>query len=755
MIAVKKPLDLVRAGRYTSPADGAAIVPEVYGSFLTGGVAGAVPAVQIDTVTFVYAAAAHAVGSITAVYIGDVEVTIGVHVTVNLANDFQSQGVIATLTFIEQPAGVVSWRGEGKQESAATITNAISQLKDLLTTRAQSVGAALDETLDYDVSMRERARSDVEAFGYQTAFVIEDEREAGEWITEILFNVLGHWFIRGDNKLCLYIERAPVINDTDVYAHLIAARDVVNGDYGVTMSGDFQHLVNAVTADYLWSWTLGQALSRLVTPQAEVSFNAHGEVRKNITLRGHRVQAHVETWCDALFARQDFRTRVEGAIVSFTVEGNVLARATEGDYIALTWFYGPTRDDGEGYVNEVLRIITLRHAIDGPNGTTFVEAIDTGTFAPNRTDVIEDIEFPDDDDEEEEEEEPELVEAFSAGTWFPGVPIPTSGQEPSALPSYAYDSVGDGTGFVFQAPKSGTLHSFQFQCNGDGDPGGHTIRGSFQSLNARGLPDGVVDQYRVILIGSASPVWVVPGAFTSDGTDGGAKRTVVAGEYLAIVLEYTALVSGALVGSFGASPEPIWTAGYQVTNDNGAGWTKSPTFGKFVLRYDDDTYANDVEFHAPSDSIRYTYAVDTAARDEIGMKFTVPTRMTINQLAVHVDLDGAADLVLYDNGAVMTGFPVALLARPHALAGPNVFLIPIAPTTLVPGHTYRLTLKPTTTTTIKVSAYIFAAGYPLEASPGGASNCFMCERVDDGPWTDHTDRKIRMSVGIQDWPEIP
>ena len=83
-IKFASPLDLVRTSRYASPGDPAEIIPDVYGDFSAGGLAGPIPAKLINKAGFVYAAAAHEVGSITNVYDGEVEKTIGVDVAVNI-----------------------------------------------------------------------------------------------------------------------------------------------------------------------------------------------------------------------------------------------------------------------------------------------------------------------------------------------------------------------------------------------------------------------------------------------------------------------------------------------------------------------------------------------------------------------------------------------------------------------------------------------------------------------------------------------
>lgn len=372
-LALSTSLELIRASRYANPASAADILPDVYGDFSAGGLAGPVPAVCIDTVNFVYAAAAHAVTSITNVYVGEIAQTIGVACTVSVSNNYEGQGLIAIIDFVTQPDGVVSWRGVGKV-LAGDDENNITQLEDLLLTRGGLVDA------DFDNTMRETARAAVASQGYLTSWVVNDERARGEWINEMMFNVMGSWYVTGEDTIALLVDRGVAPTIDEVLAHIIASRDVVDGDDGVQMSGDLQHLVNALNIDYLWNWAINSRSSRIVTLQDNISLNIHGEVRKSVTLRGLRRSADLTAWALVLFARQSFRRRVEGAIVNFVVDGPKLAHATVGDYITLSWVYGPTREENNVYVNQICRLVSVRHQLEGSMGRTQIEAVDTGAY---------------------------------------------------------------------------------------------------------------------------------------------------------------------------------------------------------------------------------------------------------------------------------------------------------------------------------------------------------------------------------------
>jgi hypothetical protein len=375
-IEIGKPLALVRAGRYSDPGDPAAIIPEVYGDLTVGGIAGPVPAVLINKTDFVYAAAAHAVDSIADVYVGEIRQTAGFATATS--TNYEGEGVIATIDFAAQPDGDVTWRGRGKTfGTGGLITNCISQLANLLSLRA---GFPLSIA---DIPSWRVAQSLVDKYDFRTAFVVWDQRDVAAWIQEMLFNVMGRAYLRGDGTIVVAVDDGGSIADANaVQAHIVASRDCVDGDAGVAMSGQDELLVNALDLYYLWNWALGSASSRIVTTGDAVadaikSRRVHGEARKAITLRGVRRASDLLNWAYVLYRRQSFVGRTTGARVEFAVEGPKLAHTTIGDLIGFTWAYGPVGFGGRTYRNQILQIVGVDFdPLRG--GRASVTAIDTG-----------------------------------------------------------------------------------------------------------------------------------------------------------------------------------------------------------------------------------------------------------------------------------------------------------------------------------------------------------------------------------------
>lgn len=381
-------VELRRAEDFVNAPEPANILPDVYGDFAEGGLRGPCPTVLISqTSPFIYLAANHPVKSIEAVYVDDVEQTSGFSVSVSYPPPTLVAGVspaytqIAVIVFTEQPTGVVTWRGKGRMEDDGTlIVNPIRQLEILLRHRCGFTNS------DFDAGSIAEAISDAAAVGYELAWVFNDDRQIQEWITEVLFNVMGYWRVNGREELQIGIDPGGPPDASRVAHAIIASRDVVHGEEGVEIVLDRQNLVNKLNAYYLWSWSTGQPSSRIISIEDNISINAHGEQRKAVTLKGHRDQTQVHAWGDILMDRQSFRTRLEGGMVRFTVRDAQGVHLSVGDLISFSWASGPIRELGNPYVNQILRVISSTNDwMQG--GMTTIEALDTGEYMRDGSDL--------------------------------------------------------------------------------------------------------------------------------------------------------------------------------------------------------------------------------------------------------------------------------------------------------------------------------------------------------------------------------
>lgn len=134
----------------------------------------------------------------------------------------------------------------------------------------------------------------------------------------------------------------------------------------------------------------------------------------------------------------------------------------------------------------------------------------------------------------------------------------------------------------------------------------------------------------------------------------------------------------------------------------------------------------------------------TSTPDEHGNRIYLPA-CNVVALWVLADVDGAADLVLYnDAGSIVASTPVEIANRYSATYGAASYAI--APTTIPEGW-YRVTLKPSTTTT--VSRYVNT--YAANAINGRhmRDECYHTSRTDNGSWTDATNAQMVIGVEIE------
>lgn len=372
------PFGMPRAEIYRNPGDGAAILPVVYGDFREGGIRGPIPAILIDQGEdnegpWVYCAAFHPVLSLDAVYIDDVVQTTGF--VAATSNNFQNQGTIATITFDVQPQGEVSWRGQGAMASDGTvIENAIDQVVHLLTTFGN-----FDEEDDFEATSLAEARATVDTMGYLTAFVVRNEQVTQDWLTEMLFNVMGYWRVNGREQVEMHVDDGSAPGAGEVTAFLIASRDCLDGDDGIAWTIDRLAIVNDLAANFGWCYSRQVASFRATGLTDALSVEAYGPMVKEITLIGLRRLIDVVNWSAVLLTRQSARTRVEGGLIQLTVFGHRVAHVTIGDLIAVSWPYGPTREQGHPYMNEICRVVDV--VLDASRGgAVTLTAVDLGVY---------------------------------------------------------------------------------------------------------------------------------------------------------------------------------------------------------------------------------------------------------------------------------------------------------------------------------------------------------------------------------------
>lgn len=313
------------------------------------------------------------------------------------------------------------------------------------------------------------------------------------------------------------------------------------------------------------------------------------------------------------------------------------------------------------------------------------------------------------------------------------------------------DASAEKVAFIFNVPKTGTLNGIGFRLGTVTT--GDTLKASFQDVDATtGNPDGTADQFRTVVIaGTDDDKWIDVdsspslGLMTSDGTDTGTKRSVTRDDLLSIVIEFNSFVAGNM---------EIQTLGGNSAADNThyvdhftAAWAKDANASPiFALKYSDGTYAYISGCFPAKDS--NVVGVNTGSTpDEVALYFQVPFSCKVNGAAIGVDLDEAADVVLYDSDGTTVLASKSLDADLRA----NTIRVPhecqLTETTLLANTNYRLAIKPTTVTNISVP-FIDVAAQAIFDQMSGGQNMHWSQRTDAGAWSQTTTRRPWMAIRI-------
>jgi hypothetical protein len=315
--------------------------------------------------------------------------------------------------------------------------------------------------------------------------------------------------------------------------------------------------------------------------------------------------------------------------------------------------------------------------------------------------------------------------------------------------SMLLDAATEKAAFIIRVPKDGTLDSVGFLLGTVTQAPTNGLKISFQDVSlANGDPDGSVDQYAVVTAGLVSNAWIDVGAtgyMGSTGTGSGTKRTILQGDYLAVVIEYQSFNAGDSLNIRNFAPK-LWWAGNAYSDLYTGTWAKANA-PVLSLKYDDGSYAfmpNVVPYSTASYS-----AINTGTTpDEIALKFKLPYSAKINGLWFYGTLaaGSSVDLILYaaDGSTVLAS---ASLDGDVVAGVMRMFWVPIAEITLTKDTFYYIAFKPTTTTSINLYWFtVFAAAIFDQLDLN--QNAYWSQRTDAGAWTDTTTRRPFLGATI-------
>ncbi len=334
---------------------------------------------------------------------------------------------------------------------------------------------------------------------------------------------------------------------------------------------------------------------------------------------------------------------------------------------------------------------------------------------------------------------------WNADAWVPnGWGGFTSGTPTTG--SFTINANGDKIAFIVKVPKTGTLDKFEFRTGAvTNTAGGVTV--SFQDIDpATGLPDGTQDQFRTA-VAVASTSWIVPGLITSDGTNGGVKRSVTGDAFVCCVIEFTSFTAGDVVTIITTANYVAGTANaLAYVGDASTGtYAKSSQAPNMALKYNDGYVQLPQPYVYPQNAINSRTFNNGSTPDERALRFQVPVALRLSGWRIRADLDGNADLVLYNAaGSVVDSVSLDTDNRGAATGQDLIGFWPTKPT-LTPNSTYRVAVKPTSGTSLTLYSLSIDSSGLLAALWGGAQ-WYSSTRVDAGSWSD--DQTEKYFIGL-------
>ena len=295
-------------------------------------------------------------------------------------------------------------------------------------------------------------------------------------------------------------------------------------------------------------------------------------------------------------------------------------------------------------------------------------------------------------------------------------------------------------GAAIRCPKDGTLARVVMRLAPFSGTVTNGIRVSFQDIDTgTGFPDGTEDQFRVTASTGASTFWT-SGLITSDGTDGGTKRTVSRGDLLGIVIQIENFQGGNQFqySDFDQSNAFGLSAWARPMTYNGTSWTNQNRILNLGLEYDDGTYGEIIWTTAAC--VDGTINVNSGSTpDEVALRFQVPFECSTAGAYLWIDVNGPGDLILYD-AADSVERSVPLLTTWVTLNAVQYRQVYWADYTLSANTTYRLAFKPSDGTNSTIRYLDTATNALMGGMPPGVE-WYYSSRTDAGSWTDLTTRR--------------
>ncbi|MBT3435502.1 MAG: LamG domain-containing protein [Nitrospinaceae bacterium] len=242
---------IARASQYSAPESGGDALPIIYGDLTVPArtEAGVYSLPKINTGgSGTYCIAGHAIDGSVSLFDDDGLINPGEY-TLNLANDYEGNGEIATAVFSVAPSGSVTAVCKGKKDSSSILLENPALIAEDL---ALNFWGFFEQ--DIDRQTLSRAAASAQSQGYAAASVISDDHAPADALTDLLGNFLGRFEVDAFGRLKIIFQGTETgsIHPVKVMPELEAAE--------VELEVSRDGVINQVPALYAWDDVEGKFL---------------------------------------------------------------------------------------------------------------------------------------------------------------------------------------------------------------------------------------------------------------------------------------------------------------------------------------------------------------------------------------------------------------------------------------------------------------------------------------------------------------
>jgi len=306
-----------------------------------------------------------------------------------------------------------------------------------------------------------------------------------------------------------------------------------------------------------------------------------------------------------------------------------------------------------------------------------------------------------------------------------------------AYSAYTLNAAGKRVAFIARPPKLGSIRDVIFRMRDVNTPGDLLV--SLQGVDpATGFPDGVADQSGTVPAAANREAWVT-------ATMSADRVVTDLTEPLAVVFELSPYVDGNI--TIDVTAGLLIGSAYCATYD-GAAWTKQSRGPVVFFRYSDGSYGK--SFDLQHGAHNWSTMNSGSSPNERGAVFQVPTDVrTVGAEWLGHDRDGDVVVTLYsesDQVLAQAAMPSALLTGQAAIRRHRV--IWDSPVIVQANTTYRLTIRPTTTTVVRYHWADAPSNAAMDQLPGGRL-WYGTRRTFGGAWTDEPTKRYILGLILE------